>query len=109
MSSEDTFNSKNVPVKSLTFTYLSLLLKTANHAALLIPDASTSELQVSTAREICERVLSHCPEFVDQTRHAAFRTLSDPKYCGKMAVLAGLLRVFRKERSKVLLFSYSTR
>ena len=34
---------------------------------------------------------------------------SDPKYCGKMKVLAGLLSVFRKQKAKILLFSYSTR
>ena len=49
------------------------------------------------------------PQFIEQTRNASFKTLSDPKYCGKMKVLRGLLSVFHKERCKVLLFSLSTK
>ena len=59
---------------------------------------------------ICYRIAfaSH-PQFIEQTRNASFKTLSDPKYCGKMKVLRGLLSVFHKERCKVLLFSLSTK
>ncbi|KAH3696910.1 hypothetical protein DPMN_084393, partial [Dreissena polymorpha] len=97
-----------ISVKSLRFTFMHLLLKTANHVALLIPTLKTSERQVKTAQEICKIAFKNHPEFVTQTCEAAFRTLSDPKYCGKMKVLQGLLNVFSKDYSKVLIFSYAT-
>jgi hypothetical protein len=63
-----------------------LLLKTSNHVALLIPTEKTSERQATTARKICKAALKEHPEFVAQTKEASFKTLSDPKYCGKMKV-----------------------
>ncbi|KAK3612352.1 hypothetical protein CHS0354_011070 [Potamilus streckersoni] len=95
-------------IKSLMFTFMHLLLKTANHVALLIPTAKTSDKQAMKSREICAMALQEHPSFVSQTKEAAFKTLSNPKYCGKMKVLQGLLEVFYKDHSKVLLFSYST-
>ncbi|XP_053395526.1 uncharacterized protein LOC123523704 isoform X2 [Mercenaria mercenaria] len=95
-------------IRSLRFTFMHLLLKTSNHVALLIPTEKTSERQATTARKICEAALSKHPEFVAQTKEASFKTLSDPKYCGKMKILQGLLKVFYKEHSKTLVFSYST-
>ncbi|KAL3868004.1 hypothetical protein ACJMK2_040844 [Sinanodonta woodiana] len=95
-------------IKSLMFTFMHLLLKTANHVALLIPTAKTSDKQAVKSREICAMALQEHPSFVSQTKEAAFKTLSNPKYCGKMKVLQGLLEVFYKDHSKVLLFSYST-
>ncbi|KAL4236647.1 DNA excision repair protein ERCC-6-like 2 [Mactra antiquata] len=96
-------------IKSLMFTFMHLLLKVSNHVALLIPNSKTSSKQQKTSRKICEDTLKDHPEFMEQTRDAAFRTLSDPKYCGKMKILQGLLKVFYKEHSKTLVFSYSTR
>ncbi|XP_052775381.1 DNA excision repair protein ERCC-6-like 2 isoform X2 [Mya arenaria] len=95
-------------IQSLMFTFMHLLLKTSNHVALLIPRERTSEQQARLARTICKAALKDHPEFVSQTKEASFKTLSDPKYCGKMKVLQGLLKVFNKEKSKVLVFSYST-
>lgn len=73
-------------MKSLMFTFMHLLLKTSNHVALLIPTRKTSEKQAKMARVICEAALKEHPEFVVQTMEASFKTLSDPKYCGKMKV-----------------------
>ncbi|XP_060584908.1 LOW QUALITY PROTEIN: DNA excision repair protein ERCC-6-like 2 [Ruditapes philippinarum] len=95
-------------IRSLRFTFMHLLLKTSNHVALLIPTQKTSERQATTARKICKAALKEHPEFVAQTKEASFKTLSDPKYCGKMKILQGLLKVFYKEHSKALVFSYST-
>ena len=39
---------------------------------------------------------------------SSFELLSDPKYCGKMKVMEKLLRVFKEEHSKLLVFSRST-
>lgn len=75
-------------VWALTLSFMHLLLKAANHCALLIPGSNSkgSELQSKRAREICEHVFKDFPQFVEQTKTAAFLTLSDPKYCGKMKV-----------------------
>lgn len=78
--------SDGTPVRNLMFTYMSLLMKTANHVALLIPDKTTSEGQRKHAKEICEIAFAKHPQFVSQASEASFRTLSDPKYCGKMKV-----------------------
>ncbi|XP_064606212.1 DNA excision repair protein ERCC-6-like 2 [Liolophura sinensis] len=102
-------SSDGTPVRNLMFTYMSLLMKTANHVALLIPNKTTSEGQRKHAKEICEIAFAKHPQFVSQASEASFRTLSDPKYCGKMKILKGLLSVFRKKHNKILLFSYSTK
>ncbi|XP_074643856.1 uncharacterized protein LOC141900733 [Tubulanus polymorphus] len=102
-------NSKLEKIRSLIFTYMYLLLKAANHVALLIPDNTPSECQKQAAKEICELAFAEHGDFVNQTRECAFKTLSNPKYCGKMKILKGMLSVLRKEKSKVLLFSYSTK
>jgi len=78
-------------MKSLRFTFMHLLLKTSNHVALLIPRERTSENQARLARTICKAALKKHPEFVSQTKEASFKTLSDPKYCGKMKVGCGSL------------------
>nr|KAG5713963.1 hypothetical protein BaRGS_020291 [Batillaria attramentaria] len=94
---------------SVMFSFMHVLLKTANHVALLIPHARTSPEQKQRTQNLCEIAFKDHPEFISQTQEAAFRTLSDPKYCGKMKVLQGMLSVFAKSHSKVLVFSYSTR
>uniref|UniRef100_A0A5F4W9Q4 ERCC excision repair 6 like 2 n=1 Tax=Callithrix jacchus TaxID=9483 RepID=A0A5F4W9Q4_CALJA len=60
-------------------------------------------------KRICDQVFSRFPDFVQKTKDAAFETLSDPKYSGKMKVLQQLLNHCRKNRDKVLLFSFSTK
>ncbi|MEJ1284924.1 excision repair cross-complementing rodent repair deficiency complementation group 6 like 2 [Cricetulus griseus] len=60
-------------------------------------------------KKICDQVFSRFPDFVQKSKDAAFETLSDPKYSGKMKVLQQLLNHFRKHRDKVLLFSFSTK
>ena len=60
------------------------------------------------AKELCLRVFARYPEFSGCAEMSSFELLSDPKYCGKMKVLEKLLRVFKEEHSKLLLFSRST-
>ncbi|CAL1534431.1 unnamed protein product [Lymnaea stagnalis] len=96
-------------VQALVFSYMHLMLKAANHIALLLPDDKMSEKQATMTRLVCEVAFKEHPQFVEQTQLAAFRTLSDPKYCGKMKILAGLLSVFASSHDKVLVFSYSSR
>ncbi|KAM6169957.1 DNA excision repair protein ERCC-6-like 2 [Rhynchocyon petersi] len=101
-------NSQGETVKTLYFSYLSVLQKVANHVALL-QTVGTSEQQKTLISRICDQVFSRFPEFVQKSKDAAFETISDPKYSGKMKVLQKLLSHCRKNKDKVLLFSFSTK
>ncbi|NXB73617.1 ER6L2 protein, partial [Donacobius atricapilla] len=101
-------NAHGETIKSLRFSYLMILQKVANHAALLQTD-NTSKLQEAHIKRVCSQVFSSFPDFVQLSKDAAFETMSDPKYSGKMKVLQQLLNHFRKNKDKVLLFSFSTK
>ncbi|XP_074935973.1 DNA excision repair protein ERCC-6-like 2 isoform X2 [Phalacrocorax aristotelis] len=101
-------NAHGETVKSLRFSYLTILQKVANHAALLQTD-NTSKQQEAHIKRVCSQVFSSFPDFVQLSKDAAFETISDPKYSGKMKVLQQLLNHFRKNKDKVLLFSFSTK
>ncbi|XP_040211409.1 DNA excision repair protein ERCC-6-like 2 isoform X1 [Rana temporaria] len=102
-------NQYGESVKTLYFSYMAILRKVANHAALLQSNANTSKKQDAHIKRICSEVFSKFPEFIQQTKEAAFETISDPKYSGKMKVLQQLLNHCRKNKDKVLLFSFSTK
>ncbi|XP_053558392.1 LOW QUALITY PROTEIN: DNA excision repair protein ERCC-6-like 2 [Bombina bombina] len=102
-------NKHGEKVKDLYFSYLAILRKVANHAALLQSNTSTSKKQKAHINRVCSEVFSKFPEFVQQSKDAAFETISDPKYSGKMKVLQQLLNHCRKNKDKVLLFSFSTK
>jgi len=91
--------------QALLFQLMHVFLKVANHAALLLPRSTNSLAQAKLGEEICKAAAEKHPEL----RERSFLQLSDPKYSGKMEVLAGLLTVLESENAKVLLFSYSTR
>uniref|UniRef100_A0A803SQT2 ERCC excision repair 6 like 2 n=1 Tax=Anolis carolinensis TaxID=28377 RepID=A0A803SQT2_ANOCA len=95
-------------MQALYFSYLTILRKIANHTGLLQID-NTSKQQEAHIRRVCEEVFSKFPDFVQLSKDAAFETISDPKYSGKMKVLQKLLNHFRKNKDKVLLFSFSTK
>ncbi|NXO84327.1 ER6L2 protein, partial [Sitta europaea] len=101
-------NAHGETIKSLRFSYLMILQKVANHAALLQTD-NTSKLQEVHIKRVCSQVFSSFPDFVQLSKDAAFETISDPKYSGKMKVLQQLLNHFQKNKDKVLLFSFSTK
>uniref|UniRef100_A0A8D2NS02 ERCC excision repair 6 like 2 n=1 Tax=Zosterops lateralis melanops TaxID=1220523 RepID=A0A8D2NS02_ZOSLA len=101
-------NAHGETIKSLRFSYLMILQKVANHAALLQTD-NTSQLQEAHIKRVCSQVFSSFPDFVQLSKDAAFETISDPKYSGKMKVLQQLLNHFQKNKDKVLLFSFSTK
>ncbi|XP_040272919.1 DNA excision repair protein ERCC-6-like 2 isoform X1 [Bufo bufo] len=102
-------NQYGESVKMQYFSYLAILRKVANHAALLQSDSNTSKKQEDHIQRICGEVFSKFPEFIQQSKEAAFETISDPKYSGKMKVLQQLLNHCRKNKDKVLLFSFSTK
>ncbi|XP_061181749.1 DNA excision repair protein ERCC-6-like 2 [Saccostrea echinata] len=99
--------TKEVTVTGLQFIFMHLLLKVSNHAALLIENPHRELSKYS--KMVCKAVFEEFPHFYNHTKESAFRTLSDPKYCGKMRILQRLLKVFQRDHSKVLIFSYSTR
>ncbi|NXN94345.1 ER6L2 protein, partial [Rhinopomastus cyanomelas] len=101
-------NAYGETIKSLRFSYLTILQKVANHAALLQMD-HTSKQQEAHIKRVCSQVFSSFPHFLQLNKDAAFETVSDPKYSGKMKVLQQLLNHFRKNKDKVLLFSFSTK
>ncbi|NXF77166.1 ER6L2 protein, partial [Sclerurus mexicanus] len=101
-------NAHGETIKSLRFSYLTILQKVANHVALLQTD-NTSKQQEAHIKRVCREVFSSFPDFVQLSKDAAFETISDPKYSGKMKVLQQLLNHFRKNKDKVLLFSFSTK
>ncbi|KAJ8040811.1 DNA excision repair protein ERCC-6-like 2 [Holothuria leucospilota] len=101
--------SDGLSVKAVTFSFMSALIKAANHTALLIPSPGMSPLQQKTAEKFSKIAFAQHPQFTRLSKHARFCTLSDPHYCGKMMILERLLEMFKKERSKVLLFSYYTK
>ncbi|XP_074993710.1 DNA excision repair protein ERCC-6-like 2 isoform X3 [Calonectris borealis] len=101
-------NAYGETIKSLRFSYLTILQKVANHAALLQTD-NASKQQEAHIKRVCSQVFSSFPDFVQLSKDAAFETISDPKYSGKMKVLQQLLNHFRKNKDKVLLFSFSTK
>ncbi|XP_029473500.1 DNA excision repair protein ERCC-6-like 2 isoform X2 [Rhinatrema bivittatum] len=102
-------NKYGDPVRTLYFSYLTILRKVANHAALLQTNSSTSKKQEVHIERVCNQVFSKFPDFVQQSKDAAFETISDPKYSGKMKVLQQLLNHCKKNKDKVLLFSFSTK
>ncbi|KAM8960589.1 DNA excision repair protein ERCC-6-like 2 [Pelodytes ibericus] len=102
-------NTYGESVRTLYFSYLAILRKVANHAALLQTDTSTSKKQEAHIKRVCGEVFSKFPEFIQKSKDAAFETISDPKYSGKMKVLQQLLNHCRKNKDKVLLFSFSTK
>ncbi|XP_042303699.1 LOW QUALITY PROTEIN: DNA excision repair protein ERCC-6-like 2 [Sceloporus undulatus] len=101
-------NAHGETVQALYFSYLTVLRKIANHTALLQTD-NTSKQQEAHITRVCSEVFSKFPDFVQLSKDAAFETISDPKYSGKMKVLQKLLNHFRKNKDKVLLFSFSPR
>ncbi|XP_074058919.1 DNA excision repair protein ERCC-6-like 2 isoform X2 [Macrotis lagotis] len=60
-------------------------------------------------KRICNQVFSKFKDFMQKSKDAAFETISDPKYSGKMKVLQQLLNHCKKNKDKVLLFSFSTK
>lgn len=79
-------DGKMYSVRAVTMSFMHLLIKVANHVALLLPCNTDSEEQQKRALEICTLAFSMHPQFLQQSRNASFRTLSDPQYCGKMKV-----------------------
>lgn len=76
--------TKEVTVTGVQFIFMHLLLKVSNHAALLIENPNRQVSKYS--QMICKAVFQEFPHFYYHTQDSAFRTLSDPKYCGKMKV-----------------------
>ncbi|KAM4576492.1 DNA excision repair protein ERCC-6-like 2 isoform 2-T2 [Odontesthes bonariensis] len=99
-------NSEGVQVKELYFSYLAILRKVANHAALLQSTPSTSKKQEKYVSSVCAKVFEKFPDFVHRCKNEAFEALSDPMYSGKMKKL---LKYYLQKRDKVLIFSLSTK
>ena len=93
-----------VCVQVVLLQLIAIFLKVANHASLILPNHKTSAAQARIGEVICRAVAATFPELSRRN----FLSLSDPKYSGKMEVLAGLLPALEAEGDKVLLYSCST-
>ncbi|XP_069034509.1 DNA excision repair protein ERCC-6-like 2 isoform X1 [Embiotoca jacksoni] len=102
-------NSEGVTMKELYFSYLAILRKVANHAALLQSTAGTSKKQKKYVSAICAKIFQTFPNFVQRCKNEAFEALSDPMYSGKMKVLQKLFKYYLQRRDKMLIFSLSTK
>ncbi|KAF6737059.1 DNA excision repair protein ERCC-6-like 2 [Oryzias melastigma] len=102
-------NSEGAHIAELYFSYLAILRKTANHTALLQFTPGTSKKQEKYVSSICAKVFQNFPDFVQRCKNEAFEALSDPAYSGKMKVLQKLLKYYLQKRSKILIFSLSTK
>ena len=67
-------------LSALTFTYMHLLLKTANHIALLLPGNTHSEKQADYVKALCRKVFEKHQQFLEHSEKASFRTLSGLSY-----------------------------
>jgi len=68
-------NSEGIQVKELYFSYLAILRKVANHAALLQSTASTSKKQVKSQHSVSDLVLFLVTKAVSCTHSAVRATL----------------------------------
>ena len=99
------WQDKETKLQTALLQFMQIFLKVANHAALILPESTSSAAQARLGEEICEAVMDKFPELKDQN----FLNLSNPTYSGKMEVLDSLLAVLEAEEAKVLLFSHSTK
>lgn len=63
-------------------------MKVGNHVALLVPSKSSEDNLKPLTKHIIKSVYDKFPQYFTDSKEASFRTLSDPKYCGKMKVCA---------------------
>jgi hypothetical protein len=86
---------------------LTQLGKIANHLELIKPDSSMSEEQFQKQADFARMAFGR-PNADSVTRDRTFWTQSHGSSCGKMRALAELLRIWKRQKAKVLLFSLST-
>ncbi|KAK9466812.1 P-loop containing nucleoside triphosphate hydrolase protein [Lipomyces arxii] len=82
-------------------------LHIANHLAYLIPGNEATDQE----RERAMRVFSQClpTEWNKYYKREPIINYSDPELCGKWKTLQNILKVWKREDAKVLIFSYSTK
>ncbi len=89
------------------FPYLQYVQKLSNHLSLIIPGASDNidkrESDMAFMRDILPK------DWERLTRRSPLANSADEELCGKWKVLKKLLKFWHRERSKVLVFSYSVR
>ena len=84
--------------KSLVLIFMHLLLKTANHIALLLPREVNNNLHGVYAARICKRILPAHGVPIDMSS----LRLADSKFSGKMKVCERV-RIHRESESAIVL------
>ncbi|SPO40851.1 related to RAD26 - DNA repair and recombination protein [Pseudozyma flocculosa] len=105
-------DSNGDPWNKHMLKYIYLLQKCSNHVALVFPDPEDATAKEAERNERYERQLSYVKlMFPDDWKDKRCNAANGMKaeYCGKWNVLAGLLRQWRTDGDKVLLFSTNIR
>lgn len=85
------------------FRFMSILIKLSNHLGLILPGPKDTPEQTARNRTLAEIAF---PEG-DIPKYGT--AMMQPQYCGKWAVLEILLKEWRKETNKVLIFTKSVK
>ena len=98
-------NSLGEPVDKLILKGLSALRSISNHVALLFPSQEDDEAQYERKAKLTKIMFPKDWKM----KKSNFLEYSNIENCGKWTILRGMLLEWRRERKKVLLFSYSAR
>ncbi|TBU31240.1 P-loop containing nucleoside triphosphate hydrolase protein [Dichomitus squalens] len=85
------------------FKYMSTLIKISNHLALILPSPTDTIEQTARNRELARMAFSPGP--IPKYGPAMLK----PDYCGKWQVLETLLKDWKKDSNKVLIFTKSVK
>ncbi|XP_014786401.1 LOW QUALITY PROTEIN: DNA excision repair protein ERCC-6-like 2 [Octopus bimaculoides] len=91
--------------RSLIFQFLHLLLKVANHPALLLSQRNSTERKTNQFQMIHDTIFRTNQQYQQLTKESLV-SLSNPKYCGKMKVLSISLSLIWKSHLKVFIIHF---
>ena len=97
-------------MKHLMMQALTRLSQAANHLGLFLVDDPTENSNETKRKNVIERnemIFSGHEQYL--VKDTAMYGLSQPELCAKMNILIKLLKAWKEEGSKVLLFSKSTK
>lgn len=89
----------------ITLPALTQLGKIANHLELIKPDEAAMTQEAFDRQAAFARMALSLPDACDVRRNRTFENQAHSKGCGKMRALEELLRRWKREMAKVLLFS----
>lgn len=91
--------------KDLMFRYLHILRQLSNHLALILPKKGDNPLKREKGEILLDTMLPE--DYETLMTRTMYTNGSDPELCGKWKILVKLLRHWKREKAKVLVFSSS--